>query len=146
MPGGLSRTARIVWIALAVLAVFVAWVATASATAGFAFLFSAPIALASGSDWTTLLFPLHGPGGLTHFATGIPGCAPGGSLESLLANTTAIRIIHNPDFAPNGSPVVAQLGVDNITAVQVVPEPATVLLVGSGALVLLAVGRRRVRR
>lgn len=47
MAGGLSRTARIAWIALAVLAVFVAWVATASSTAGFAFLFSVPIALAA---------------------------------------------------------------------------------------------------
>lgn len=47
MAGGLSRTARIAWIALAVLAVFAAWVATASATAGFAFLFSVPIGLAA---------------------------------------------------------------------------------------------------
>jgi serine phosphatase RsbU (regulator of sigma subunit) len=47
VPGGLSRTARIVWIALAILTVFMAWLATASSTAGFAFLFSAPIALAA---------------------------------------------------------------------------------------------------
>lgn len=47
MAGGLSRTARIAWIVLAVLVVFIAWVATASSTAGFAFLFSVPIGLAA---------------------------------------------------------------------------------------------------
>jgi serine phosphatase RsbU (regulator of sigma subunit) len=47
VAGGLSRTARIAWIVLTVLAVFVAWLATASSTAGFAFLFSVPIGLAA---------------------------------------------------------------------------------------------------
>jgi serine phosphatase RsbU (regulator of sigma subunit) len=45
LPGGLSRTARIVWIVSAVLAVFVALVATGSYTAGFAFFFCVPIGL-----------------------------------------------------------------------------------------------------
>lgn len=47
MAGGLSRTARIAWIVLAVLLVFIAWIATASSTAGFAFFFSMPIAFAA---------------------------------------------------------------------------------------------------
>jgi serine phosphatase RsbU (regulator of sigma subunit) len=44
---GPSRTARIAWIALAILAVFVALVATASYTAGFAFFFCLPIGFAA---------------------------------------------------------------------------------------------------
>jgi serine phosphatase RsbU (regulator of sigma subunit) len=47
LPGGLSRTARIVWIVNAVLAVFVVLVATGSYTAGFAFFFCLPIGLAA---------------------------------------------------------------------------------------------------
>lgn len=47
LSGGLSRTARIAWISLAVLAVFIALVATGSYTAGFAFFFCIPIALAA---------------------------------------------------------------------------------------------------
>lgn len=47
LSGGLSRTARIAWIILAVLAVFVALIATGSYTAGFAFFFCIPIGLAA---------------------------------------------------------------------------------------------------
>jgi serine phosphatase RsbU (regulator of sigma subunit) len=47
LSGGLSRTARIVWIASAVLAVFVVLVATGSYTAGIAFFFCIPIGLAA---------------------------------------------------------------------------------------------------
>ncbi|HET7508132.1 MAG TPA: PP2C family protein-serine/threonine phosphatase [Solirubrobacterales bacterium] len=47
MPGGTSRTARIVGILTAVLAVFVALVATGSTTAGIAFFFCIPIGLAA---------------------------------------------------------------------------------------------------
>jgi serine phosphatase RsbU (regulator of sigma subunit) len=45
LSGGLSRTARVVWIVTAVLAVFVALVATGSYTAGIAFFFCLPIGL-----------------------------------------------------------------------------------------------------
>lgn len=102
-----------------------------------------PIALAPGSGWTSLLFPIHGPGGLV----GLPGgpCGRPTDLNALLANTTALRIIHNPAVSPDGSPVVAVLGVDNIAAV-VVPEPSTLLLVGGGLLLLPLVARRRGRR
>jgi serine phosphatase RsbU (regulator of sigma subunit) len=47
LPGGLSRTARIVWITVAVLAVFVVLIAAGSSTAGFAFFFCIPIGLAA---------------------------------------------------------------------------------------------------
>jgi hypothetical protein len=47
LPGGLSRTARIAWIAAAVLAVFAVLIATGSYTVGIAFFFSVPIALAA---------------------------------------------------------------------------------------------------
>jgi serine phosphatase RsbU (regulator of sigma subunit) len=45
--GGLSRTARLVWIVTAVVAVFVVLVAAGSSTAGFAFFFCIPIGLAA---------------------------------------------------------------------------------------------------
>jgi serine phosphatase RsbU (regulator of sigma subunit) len=47
LPGGLSRTARIVWIVVAVLTVFVVLVATGSYTAGIAFFFCVPVGLAA---------------------------------------------------------------------------------------------------
>jgi serine phosphatase RsbU (regulator of sigma subunit) len=42
-----SRTARIAWIVVAVLIVFVAWVAATSVTSGLAFLYSIPVGLAA---------------------------------------------------------------------------------------------------
>lgn len=47
MPGALSRTARIAWIAAAVLLVFGVWLAAASANAGIAFFYSLPVGLAA---------------------------------------------------------------------------------------------------
>jgi serine phosphatase RsbU (regulator of sigma subunit) len=47
VPGGLPRTARIAWIAVAVLVVFIAWLAAGTATSGLAFFFSLPIGLAA---------------------------------------------------------------------------------------------------
>jgi serine phosphatase RsbU (regulator of sigma subunit) len=47
LPGALSRTARIVCIALAVLAVFVCWLVVGTANSGLAFFFSLPIGLAA---------------------------------------------------------------------------------------------------
>ena len=90
--------------------------------------------LPAGSGWTSLLFPLVGPGGLTPIA---------GSLSTLLANTTAIRLYHSPTLSDVGPVVSAQLGVDNITAVATVPEPTTLGLLATGALGLLVRRRRR---
>ena len=47
MQGGLSRNARIAWIAFATLAVFAAWLLAGSASAGIAFFLSLPVGLAS---------------------------------------------------------------------------------------------------
>jgi len=47
LSGGLPRTARIVWITAAVLAVFIVLVATGSYTAGIVFFFCVPIGLAA---------------------------------------------------------------------------------------------------
>lgn len=47
MSGGLSRSARIAWIAAAVLAVFVAWLVIGTQNSGLAFFFSLPIGLAA---------------------------------------------------------------------------------------------------
>lgn len=47
MSGGLSRTARIAWIAAAILAIFVAWVVIGTANSGIAFFFCLPIGLAA---------------------------------------------------------------------------------------------------
>lgn len=47
MPGAPSRTARLAWIAVAVLVVFGLWVAAASANAGIAFFYSLPVGLAA---------------------------------------------------------------------------------------------------
>lgn len=45
MPGAPSRTARIAWIATAVLVVFVLWVAIGSSNTGIAFFYSVPVGL-----------------------------------------------------------------------------------------------------
>jgi serine phosphatase RsbU (regulator of sigma subunit) len=47
LSGGASRTVRIAWIAVAVLAVFVALLATGASTVGIAFFFCVPIGLAA---------------------------------------------------------------------------------------------------
>jgi serine phosphatase RsbU (regulator of sigma subunit) len=47
LPGALSRTTRIAWIASAVLAVFVLWVALSAVNSGLAFFYSVPVGLAA---------------------------------------------------------------------------------------------------
>lgn len=47
MPGVLSRTARIAWIAVAVLAVFALWLAVTASSSGIAFFYSVPVGLAA---------------------------------------------------------------------------------------------------
>jgi serine phosphatase RsbU (regulator of sigma subunit) len=47
LAGGLSRTARIAWIASAALAVFVLWVALSAVNSGLTFFYSVPVGLAA---------------------------------------------------------------------------------------------------
>jgi hypothetical protein len=95
---------------------------------------STPLSLTAGSGWQSLEFPLFGPGGLAPFL---------GTVNAALMNTTIVRIYHSPTFVDQPPTVVAQLGLDNITAVgRVVPEPSTFLLLAAGGLGLLLVRRR----
>lgn len=82
---------------------------------------TAALFLPGGSGWRSVTF-LVGPNDLT---------ALSGSVTTVLANTTALRIYHSPTTAFPGPAVEAQLGVDNIGAAAV-PEPATMLLLGTG--------------
>jgi hypothetical protein len=88
-----------------------------------------PLFVPAGSGWISLLFATT-PGALT---------AGLGSIEAALANATVLRLYNSPaaNFPNPGFPipaVTASLGVDNIAAV---PEPATLMLVGSGILVMI---------
>jgi hypothetical protein len=58
-----------------------------------------------------------------------------GDATALLSNTTALRIIHSPAEDFRGPPIVAQLGVDNISAgAATIPVPSTLALLGVVAL------------
>lgn len=97
-----------------------------------------PIVLPAGSGWQHLVFPLVGPGGLATLQ---------GNLNTLLGNTTAIRIFHLDAGSPpadRGDPIAATLGVDNITALAA-PEPSGLALLGTGAAAALVLRRRKAR-
>ena len=83
------------------------------------------IVLTAGSDWTRIYFPI----GLSTFT------ASQGSVAKALSGATVMRLYSGKAAGFPGAPVVAQLGVDNITA-GVVPEPGT----GAFAAAALALG------
>jgi hypothetical protein len=91
--------------------------------------------LPAGGGWTPALFPI-GPGDLT---VGV------GSVTAALHNTIELRLYHSLAAAFPGDPIVASLGVDNITATT--PEPASAVLLGSGLVALYSWQKtRRARR
>jgi hypothetical protein len=77
---------------------------------------SAPIVLPAGGVWTHAEFAIE-LDSLIELT---------GDLSTLLANVTALRIVHSPTAAFPGPPSSALLGIDNITArsTNVVPEPS----------------------
>ena len=87
------------------------------------------------SDWQTVQFDVS-PSALT---------ATLGSATNALSNAGELRIFHNPSpsFAQRNLPaVIANLGVDNITAAAI-PEPATWTLLIGGVLAMAVVRRSR---
>lgn len=101
------------------------------------FAVSAARTLVAGSGWQMLEFPIFGIDGLTAYL---------GTVNNALTNATIMRIYHSPAAADNGPPIVASLGLDNITAVgRTVPEPSAFVLLGIGVAGLLVVRQRSPR-
>ena len=98
------------------------------------------VLLRAGAGWTHAFFPIL-PGALI---------VPFGSYAGALGGADELRLFHNPAPAfagpENSSPPIAALvGVDNIAAVAVVPEPSAGVLLATGVLGLAA-ARGRMRR
>jgi hypothetical protein len=95
----------------------------------------AAVSVPAGSGWTTASFPLT-PGNLT-----------GGTFGSVMSSVAELNLVHSPtaittrSSSPN---IVAQLGVDNVSAVGV-PEPAAAALADAGAVLSIGGAGRRGR-
>ncbi len=89
--------------------------------------------LPASGGWTDAHFSIH-PSALIPLL---------GDVDILLSKVTALRIIHSPDEDFRGPPIVATLGVDNITATfGSIPEPSAIALMVIG---LITLGRFRRR-
>ena len=85
------------------------------------------VTLATGSNWTAISFSLA------------PGALSGQAL-AVLADVQQLRLFHGTSAGFPGEPIVAALGVDNVSAV---PEPATAWLLLAGLATAGALRRRR---
>ncbi|HYZ86802.1 MAG TPA: PEP-CTERM sorting domain-containing protein [Bryobacteraceae bacterium] len=86
--------------------------------------------LPAGSGWQHAVFPV-GPASLAVLQ---------GSANVLLTNTTVLRIMHNPDTTFPPPSIVAQVGIDNVTAA---PEPGAIWLTLFGGSAVCLIRRRR---
>lgn len=106
---------------------------------GGAFASANPVGVSSFSDWQFIEFSLD-PADLI-------AVSEDATLELTLLNVTGLRLFHSsgpPGLPaggiPNGDPIAAILGVDNI---EVVPEPSGWMMLVAGSGLLSALYRRR---
>jgi hypothetical protein len=106
---------------------------------GGAFVSTNAVAVPPFSDWHLIEFSLD-PADLV-------AVSENATLELTLLNVTSLRLFHSsgpPGLPaggiPNGEPIAAILGVDNI---EVVPEPSSWLMLIAGSGLLSALHRRR---
>lgn len=92
-------------------------------------------ALPAGGAWTHVVIPVSA-GALT---------ALEGDAGTLLGQVTLLRIIHST-AADDADPIAGVLGVDNITALASVPEPAALGVLAPALLALSGLRRRRAPR
>jgi hypothetical protein len=97
----------------------------------------ADVNVPAGSGWTSVSFPLTAAN------------LSGGSFSAVMSGVTELDLVHSPTLITvrSSSPnIVAQLGVDNVTAVPV-PEPTSIAaMLGGAVLGARSPRRRRARR
>jgi hypothetical protein len=90
------------------------------------------VVLAAGGGWTSATFRI----GLDDLAAAL------GSVEAVLSGASVVRLYHGPDAGFPGTPIAAQLGVDNIRAAAV-PEPTALAMLLMGVIGAGLAARRR---
>jgi len=107
---------------------------------GGVFSTSGSFTLDSDSGWLHAVFPIL-PGDLTSVSRPAAGL-PGTDAFATLGNVSELRLLNSDVASWSGTPVVAYVGIDNITAVSTVPLPPSAWLFISG-LISLALVRLR---